>query len=291
MKKETKLVNDKAAKVNKSKNNRKTKRLSDGNDGEQESVFCEQPDDLTSIFEEKKSKNKRTPDFALCSDTKASGKSFGSSSSPHPDGFDPVKVYLREMGAVALLSTKEEVAIAKQIESAEKEIQNAILSTPYGLQALIDLTQKMKDGKRSITDVLRGLDDTDLIGNEKIKDRFLWQIKEAESLERESAAFRHDLSQPDLSQPEAMKVLIRLERNRHNTVQLFQDYRINTKHINKIVKGLKKLCREMETEQRRNMSGEVHAAKFTAFDICNSLKAQKKFMESTSNLSKKFLTL
>lgn len=289
MKKETKRVNGKATQVNGKINNRKTKRRSGHNDGEQESVFCEQPDDLTSIFEEEKSKNKRTPNFTLSSDINGSSKSFGSSDSPHPDGFDPVKVYLREMGAVALLSTKEEVAIAKQIESAEKEIQNAILSTPYGLQALIDLTQKIKDAKRSITDVLRGLDDTDLVGNEKIKDRFLWQIKEAERLEKESAAFRRDLSQPEISQPEAMKIMIRIERNRHNTVQLFQDYRINSKHINKIVKGLKKLCQEMETNQKRNMSSELHATEFNALDICNSFKSPEELHGIDSESLKKVL--
>jgi RNA polymerase primary sigma factor len=291
MKKATKQVNGKTAQVNgRNSNNRETRLQSDNNnDTEQESVFFEQPDDLTSIFEEDLSEDKRPPDFALCADINDSSMSCGSSDTPHPDGFDPVKVYLREMGAVALLSTQEEVKIAKQIESAEKEIQNAILSTPYGLHALTDLTQKIKDGKRSITDILRGLDDTDLTGNEKIKDDFLWQTREAERIERESAAFRHDLSQPELSQSEAMKIMIRLERNRHNAVELFQEYRINSKHINKIVKGLKKLRREMETRQIRDRACELHAKELNAFDICNSFKSSEELHGIDAESLKKVL--
>ncbi len=270
MKKETKSVTSKAATVNgKNINNRRTRSRSEHIDGEQESVFPEQPDDLTSIFDEEESAEKQAPDIALYSDAN------NPSESKHPDGFDPVKVYLREMGAVALLSTQEEIEIAKQIESAEKEIQNAVLSTPFGLHALIDLTQKVKGGKRNITDMLRGLDDTDQAGNEKIKDRFLFQAKEAERLEKESAAFRSDLSHPEISRSEAMKIMIRLERNRHTAVQLFQDYRINSKHISRIVKGLKKLWKEMEAAQKRAQSSEMHSTKFNALDICNSFKSSE----------------
>jgi RNA polymerase primary sigma factor len=44
---------------------------------------------------------------------------------------DPVRMYLREMGRVPLLTKDQEVAIAKRIEAAEFELTDVLLSTPY----------------------------------------------------------------------------------------------------------------------------------------------------------------
>ncbi|HEX72581.1 MAG TPA: RNA polymerase sigma factor RpoD, partial [Candidatus Hydrogenedentes bacterium] len=44
---------------------------------------------------------------------------------------DPVRMYLREMGRVPLLTKDQEIAIAKRIEAAEKELTEVLLGTPY----------------------------------------------------------------------------------------------------------------------------------------------------------------
>src|SRR5262249_2547880 len=62
------------------------------------------------------------------------------------DTSDPVRMYLQEMGGVPLLSREQEVAIAKEIESGENEIKEAIFSIPLALQYVLTLGQKLKDG-------------------------------------------------------------------------------------------------------------------------------------------------
>ncbi len=72
---------------------------------------------------------------------------------------DPVKIYLREMGLVALLNRDGEVELAKKIEQGEREIMAAILETPVGLTEIIRLGEKLKKGRLRLRDVVRDLDD------------------------------------------------------------------------------------------------------------------------------------
>ncbi|MBU0485730.1 MAG: RNA polymerase sigma factor RpoD [Proteobacteria bacterium] len=150
------------------------------------------------------------------------------------------------MGSVSLLSTKQEVEIAKRMEKGEKLIQSAVLSTPSALEALKELGNKLKDGSQDIQNVIRGIVDADQTVNEEIKERFIWQINETERLEKENEAFRADLHHPDINQRNAMGVLIRIERNNNAMVRLFQDDRINNKWIKKVVKDLRLLAKKME---------------------------------------------
>ncbi len=50
---------------------------------------------------------------------------------------DPVRVYLREMGQVSLLTREGEVEIAKRIEAGQHARQQAVLGTPFGLQEVM----------------------------------------------------------------------------------------------------------------------------------------------------------
>ncbi|PKN15507.1 MAG: hypothetical protein CVU68_14080, partial [Deltaproteobacteria bacterium HGW-Deltaproteobacteria-3] len=73
---------------------------------------------------------------------------------------DPVKAYLQEMGSVGLLSSEAETEIAKKIEDGEKLIQDTLLTAPLAIEYLREVADKMLAGKRSIADILRGLDET-----------------------------------------------------------------------------------------------------------------------------------
>ena len=115
---------------------------------------------------------------------------------------DPVKAYLQEMGSVGLLSSDEETEIAKKIEDGEKLIQDTLLTTPLAVDYLREVADKMLAGKRTITDVLRGLDETNTQINEEKKEHFLWQISEAHRLNEELSAFRLDLLKPAITKAE-----------------------------------------------------------------------------------------
>ena len=67
---------------------------------------------------------------------------------------DPVRLYLREMGIVPLLTREGEVAIAKRIERGKIRAQKAISRSPVAIQELIRLGQDLAKGELSIREVV-----------------------------------------------------------------------------------------------------------------------------------------
>ncbi len=75
---------------------------------------------------------------------------------------DPVKLYLKKMGSVALLTREGEVKIAKEIEEGEKEIVLSCLSSKHALEEIVKLKEKIlsaEDEIEYVKDLVRGLDD------------------------------------------------------------------------------------------------------------------------------------
>ena len=74
---------------------------------------------------------------------------------------DPVRTYLREMGVVPLLTREREVEIAKRIERGQVLVLKTISRSPIVLQQLMVLGQELREGSRSIKEILH-FDDEEL---------------------------------------------------------------------------------------------------------------------------------
>jgi RNA polymerase primary sigma factor len=68
---------------------------------------------------------------------------------------DPVRLYLRKMGSVSLLTREGEVEIAKRIEDGEKEVMRALLACKAAVVEIIDIGNRLKAGKLRIREVVK----------------------------------------------------------------------------------------------------------------------------------------
>jgi RNA polymerase primary sigma factor len=84
---------------------------------------------------------------------------------------DPVRMYLRKMGSVALLTREGEVEIAKRIEEGENEVLTAILSSPIAVREIIDIGERLRNHKIRVKDIVRDAEDEEHEFDEEEADR------------------------------------------------------------------------------------------------------------------------
>lgn len=74
---------------------------------------------------------------------------------------DPVRMYLREMGAVPLLDRDGEVVIAKKIEMGEQEVLYALVEVPVAVEELIHVGDDLKTNRIKLKDVVKTIEEDD----------------------------------------------------------------------------------------------------------------------------------
>ncbi|MBZ0222246.1 MAG: RNA polymerase sigma factor RpoD [Dokdonella sp.] len=72
---------------------------------------------------------------------------------------DPVRMYMREMGTVELLTREGEIAIAKRIEEGLGQVQSALANFPWSIQLLVEEYDQHTEGKKRLSEVLAGFAD------------------------------------------------------------------------------------------------------------------------------------
>ena len=73
----------------------------------------------------------------------------------------PVRMYLREMGQIALLTKEEEVEISKRIELGEDIIIDAFCSVPFLIDFILDYKEPLINRERRVKELFRSFDDED----------------------------------------------------------------------------------------------------------------------------------
>lgn len=73
--------------------------------------------------------------------------------------YDPIKIYLKEMGGVPLLTKGGEIEIAKKIEQGKEKVSRVIFSLPFALNKLIDLGKLVENGEAPLEDIVLNAED------------------------------------------------------------------------------------------------------------------------------------
>ncbi|MBI0410779.1 MAG: RNA polymerase sigma factor RpoD [Nitrosospira sp.] len=102
---------------------------------------------------------------------------------------DPVRMYMREMGSVELLTREGEIEIAKRIEDGLKHMIQAISACPTTIAGILDLATKVAHDEMRIDELVDGLLDPNAeeILNEEISDESLEQELSAEEVDDEDS--------------------------------------------------------------------------------------------------------
>jgi RNA polymerase primary sigma factor len=177
---------------------------------------------------------------------------------------DPVRMYLRKMGSVPLLTREGEVEIAKRIEEGEKEVLAVVISSAIAIAEIIDLGEKLMGGKVRLRDVVRDMEDSGAAVDDAVeeaaeqvddsrKERILKLIDKIAKLNVVNEKVLLQLEGKTLSDKQRDKLKASIEHNRGQMGKALEDIRINKKQIDRIVLKLKSYIRRVEKAEQ-----EVH---------------------------------
>src|SRR5512140_1888557 len=98
---------------------------------------------------------------------------------------DPVRMYLREMGSVSLLTREGEVEIAKRIEEGERDVAGIILNTPITVREVVSLGDRLRKLQISAAEISKEVEEEELEEDEEDvqRTRLLTIIDEIKELE------------------------------------------------------------------------------------------------------------
>lgn len=127
---------------------------------------------------------------------------------------DPVRLYLRKMGSVSLLTREGEVQIAQRIETGERQIVRAILTSPIGTREIIQLGDRVDAGKLKVKAIFRGLEDEETQYEEQeYIDKIHELIGEVKAYEKRVSSHFAKLSRTDLSKDQRKSVLALVDKD------------------------------------------------------------------------------
>ncbi|HEY5780959.1 MAG TPA: RNA polymerase sigma factor RpoD [Lysobacter sp.] len=81
---------------------------------------------------------------------------------------DPVRMYMREMGTVELLTREGEIAIAKRIEEGLNQVQASLASFPATIQLILEDYEQHKAGKKRLAEIIVGFNDQEAVVEEPV---------------------------------------------------------------------------------------------------------------------------
>ncbi|MGD9040985.1 MAG: RNA polymerase sigma factor region1.1 domain-containing protein, partial [Desulfobacteraceae bacterium] len=161
---------------------------------------------------------------------------------------DPVKMYLKEMGCISLLTREGEVEIAKRIEAGEQEALDTLLECHVGIEHIIELGRKLEAGEVKLKDVINDMDDDEdsqLQLSEK-KKSMLTLIEEIESLYDQCREAQREISKPRCSAAKKKKLTAKIEKNREKIVGLINSFTFEKRQLDYMVEKLRDVVSEVD---------------------------------------------
>jgi RNA polymerase primary sigma factor len=164
---------------------------------------------------------------------------------------DPVRMYLRKMGSVSLLTREGEVEIAKRIEDGECKVFDILLNSRVGIHEIIDLGERLKKGKIRVKDVVKDADteneEQTEFDEEAATKRVIKLIDKVKRFEVQTGKLKSELnSAKRLTDRQKKGLQAQLERGRKDLLGALLAIRLSKKQVDQIIDRIKSYSRRIE---------------------------------------------
>jgi RNA polymerase primary sigma factor len=173
-----------------------------------------------------------------------------------PAGADPVRLYLREMGSISLLTREGEVEIARRIEEGEDALVREVLGTTHALVYVLGLAEELRTGAVGLRDLVRDDSEEDAEttdDDEPQRRRFLAQLGRVRRLALERAELEQRLGRTLRRRPGG-KLVTQCAKLEMRLLSALRNLGLNRRQIEHVKGGL---CRAHDAI--RALRGKVHA--------------------------------
>jgi RNA polymerase primary sigma factor len=166
---------------------------------------------------------------------------------------DPVRMYLREMGSIPLLTREGEVEIAKRIEEAQNQIIMSVIKNPLATKEVLHLRDKLKNGKLSLDELGAPAvaDEDDDVGWRVQGRRQLVEfMDQIAACDLQLKRIKKRLSQNTLSENVRRELLAEEKKIRAKMARLIKEINLQSVHLDRIVQKLGCLVERIRQAKR-----------------------------------------
>lgn len=209
----------------------------------------------------KKTKSQKPPindfegEFESRTEKKPRGRSQGEEGEEWKDGFDPVKMYLRRIGQVSLLTREGEVTIAKEIEAGREIVFDCIVSCDAGIELMLALPERLRGGTaraREVFDEYQPSDeDSDQPVAPDVFKRFERLNKAHLSYHEKALAAANARSKKKIDEGELEEAEKAEQRAKKRLVNAVRECRLSHRFVNEVVGSIKDSVQLIHRSERR----------------------------------------
>jgi RNA polymerase primary sigma factor len=164
---------------------------------------------------------------------------------------DPVRMYLRKMGSVSLLTREGEVEIAKRIEDGERRVLQVVLNSSVAIEEILQLGDKLRKQKIRVKEVVKDADEEDAEFDEQWHiERVCKVIDKVRRLWKDQEKVAEKLVGKAVAEATRKKYKKQISDVKQHILDALQEMRLNKKQIDKIVLKLKDLVERIEQANR-----------------------------------------
>lgn len=164
---------------------------------------------------------------------------------------DPVRMYLREMGAVPLLDRDGEVVIAKKIEIGEQDVLYALVEVPVAVEELVSVGEDLKENRVKLKDVVKTIEEDDPSEDElNQRERVIKLLDEIRSIYKKKRKIYDKLDDCCTLDRRVYGLQKEIMQFKEDVVVRLRDIKLEKTLIDRVIETVEDYVRQMHNCQR-----------------------------------------